>query len=133
MGMEMMMADIASTINLVRLILVCVLACRSIFLCLLDFIKLSLAGTNLHHISIVVKILARLNHSLTKREIIKLTAVCASGSAACCPTFFQRQTHASSPSQHVRRHRRCSAASHWLYPGENQVHSSFQTQVCVPG
>lgn len=54
--MEIIMADITSTINLVRLILVCVLACRSIFLCLVDFIQLPLAGTNIHPALVLYKI-----------------------------------------------------------------------------
>lgn len=49
-------ADIISTIILVRLILLCVLACRSIFLCLFDFIQLPLAGTNIHPALLLYKI-----------------------------------------------------------------------------
>jgi len=58
-------ADIISTIILVRLIRVCVLACRSIFLCLFDFIKLPLAATKIQQPFLLRKIFTRLNYSLT--------------------------------------------------------------------
>jgi hypothetical protein len=59
--MEITTADIARTINLVRFVLFIVLACRSIFLCLLDFILLPLAGANIHHVYLIDKIRISLN------------------------------------------------------------------------
>ncbi len=59
--MEITTADITRTINLVRFVLFMVLACRSIFLCLLDFILLPLAGANIRRVCQIDKIRISLN------------------------------------------------------------------------